>query len=153
MFKLQRSTHLVRESILANRIWPISRLDNPLGVKEIPKTEFHRRHPPWRSQRFNERSYGDNLRPETTVLRRNLAQKFSQNRLTRSWWLDLATTAPGRSAVRCPPFAQGGHHDFPAGRPVASGHLRSQDGRALGDSRRVQTHSHQRPGHPDLRAP
>src|SRR5207253_6584340 len=57
--------------------------------------------------------YVDNLRPNSTVLRRRLAQKFSQNRRTGSGRSDLATTSPGRSTIRRAPFAQSGHHDFP----------------------------------------
>src|SRR5207302_2012781 len=94
----------------------------------------------------------DDLWPETTVLRRNLASQLSQNRRAGPWRLDAAATPPGRSPIRHPPFAQSGHYDFPPGRTVASGHFRSQDGCAVRNSRRVQTDFQRRPWNPNLRA-
>ena len=48
--------------------------------------------------------------------------------------------------------AQGGHHDLPARRAAAPGHVRPEAGRAGRDPRRVQADQDQRPGHRDLRA-
>ena len=50
------------------------------------------------------------------------------------------------------PLAQGDHHDLPARRAAASGHVRSEDGRPGRNSRRVPPDQDQRAGHRDLRA-
>ena len=49
-------------------------------------------------------------------------------------------------------IAQSDHHDLPAGRAAASGLVRSEDGRARRNPRRIPADQHQRAGHRNLRA-